>query len=78
MGRSTTKGRLARRENELALHADGNNFRTVEALVSEKYGVSENCPTGLDLGQKQAGRGIESTVVKSCWRSFATGLKPSF
>ena len=41
MSRTTAKERLARREHALALLADGNSFRTVAALVSGKYGVSE-------------------------------------
>ena len=41
MSRATAKERLARREHALALLADGNSFRTVAALVSGKYGVSE-------------------------------------
>ena len=41
MARTTAKERLARREHALALLADGNSFRTVAALVSGKYGVSE-------------------------------------
>jgi len=41
MARTTSKERLARREHALELLADGNSFRTVAALVSGKYGVSE-------------------------------------
>ena len=41
MARTTAKERLARREHALALLADGNSFRTVAALMSGKYGVSE-------------------------------------
>ena len=41
MARTTAKERLARRENALALLADGESLRTVAAHVSGKYGVSE-------------------------------------
>ena len=58
MARTTAKERLARREYALALFADGNSFRTVAALVLST-GFLRDCPTGLDLGQKQTGRGTE-------------------
>ena len=65
MARTGAKERLARREHALALLADGNSFRTVAALVSGKYGVSERtAPRDLTGARNRLVRELSSTEVK--------------
>ena len=65
MARTTAKERLARREHALALLADGNSFRTVAALVSGKYGVSERtAQRDLTWARNRLVGELSSTEVK--------------
>ena len=65
MARTTAKERLARREHALALLADGNSFRTVAALVSGKYGVSERtAQRDLSWARNRLVGELSSTEVK--------------
>ena len=65
MARITAKERLARREHALALLADGNSFRTVAALVSGKYGVSERtAQRDLTWARNRLVGELSSTEVK--------------
>ena len=65
MARTTAKERLARREHALALLADGNSFRTVAALVSGKYGVSERtAQRDLTWARNRLVGELNSTEVK--------------
>ena len=65
MARTTAKERLARREHALALLADGNSFRTVAALVSGKYGVSERtAQRDLTWARNRLVEELSSTEVK--------------
>ena len=65
MARTTAKERLARREHALELLADGNSFRTVAALVSGKYGVSEKtAQRDLTWARNRLVGELSSTEVK--------------
>ena len=65
MARTTAKERLARREHALALIADGNSFRTVAALVSGKYEVSERtAQRDLTWARNRLVGELSSTEVK--------------
>ena len=65
MARTTSKERLARREHALELLADGNSFRTVAALVSGKYGVSERtAQRDLTSARNRLVGELSSTEVK--------------
>ena len=65
MARTTAKERLARREHALALLSDGNSFRTVAALVSGKYGVSERtAQRDLTWARNRLVGELSSTEVK--------------
>ena len=71
MARTTAKERLARREHALALLADGNSFRTVAALLSGKYGVSERtAQRGLTWGRNRLVGELSSTEVKEPLASY--------
>ena len=65
MARTTAKERLARREHALPLLADGNSLRTVAALVSGKYGVSERtAQRDLTWARNRLVGELSSTEVK--------------
>ena len=68
---TTAKDRFARRKHALALLADVNSFRTVAALVSGNYGVSERTvQRDLTRARNRLVRELSLTEVKELLEWF--------